>query len=222
MREHQREPSIPHEPLSSDRRDALRVLGAASMAMLAAASLTDAGDAKTKSRRSHHKHRANAAKNGGKGKPGPTGPTGPTGPAGGGTGAGPTGPTGPTGTAGSSGGPGPTGPTGAQGSAGSVGPTGAQGNIGPTGPAGSSSLSVKRFGPARVGAGQLESIAECNPGEHATGGGFSIQALEMTNSFVSEPYAPNAFLPPRGWLVRGTGNSQASSQLAAYVVCVAD
>lgn len=110
---------------SAGRRDALRTIGAASMAVLAATSLADAGDAKRKNKGggNNQKNRAHAEKKGkGKSKPGPTGPTGPTGPAGGGTGAGSTGPTG------------PTGPTGAASQV--TGPAGASGSTGPTGPAG--------------------------------------------------------------------------------------
>jgi hypothetical protein len=97
----------------SGRRDALRSLSAAGMAMLAALGLVSAGGAKKK----HHRNNGPQAE-GKKGKRGPTGPTGPTGPAGGGTGAGstgPTGPTGPTGAAGSTGATGATGPVGTSG-----------------------------------------------------------------------------------------------------------
>jgi hypothetical protein len=129
------------------RRDALRSLSAAGMALLAALGLAEAGEAKKNKHNgsgNNHKKRAQAEKKGGgKGKPGPTGPTGPTGPAGGGTGDGATGPTGPTGPVGQSGLAGPVGPIGAPGvtgPAGLRGPTGAAGAAsqvtGPTGPKG--------------------------------------------------------------------------------------
>lgn len=208
----------------SGRRDALRSLGVAGMALLAALGLADGGEAKKKHDRrgNDHKNQSRAAKKGGGGggKRGSTGPTGPTGPAGGGAGVGATGPTGPTGPTGVSGSPGATGPTGPAGAGSQVtGPTGA---TGPTGSAGSSPLPVVRFGPARVGAGQHESIANCEPGEHATGGGIRFQHLIMTNTVESSPTWIAPSLVPRGWLARGNGDSQASSQLAAYVICVPD
>jgi hypothetical protein len=120
-------PRVLSEP--ARRRDALRSISAAGMALLAAIGLTQGGEAKKKKNNdggNNHKNRAQAEKKkGGKSKPGPTGPTGPTGPAGGGTGAGATGPTG------------PTGPTGSAGAASQVtGPTGRTGGTGPAGPAG--------------------------------------------------------------------------------------
>lgn len=88
------------------RRDALRSLGAAGVALLAAVGLAGGGEAKKHKGNGgnhQHEHRPQAEKKGGKGKRGPIGPTGPTGPAGGGTGAGATGPTGPTGDTGATG-----------------------------------------------------------------------------------------------------------------------
>jgi hypothetical protein len=124
---------------SAGRRDALRTLGAASMAVLAASSLADAGDAKKKKKKGGGDKKKNVTqaeknKGGGKSKPGPTGPTGPTGPAGGGTGAGATGPTGPAGLSG------PTGPAGAASQV--TGPTGPKGATGPAGSAGASGTQV--------------------------------------------------------------------------------
>lgn len=104
--------------MTGGRRDALRSLSAAGMAVLAALGLAEAGEAKKNKNNgggNNHKKRAQAEKKrggGGKSKPGPTGPTGPTGPAGGGTGAGATGPTGPTGAQGNVGSTGPEGPAG--------------------------------------------------------------------------------------------------------------
>jgi hypothetical protein len=114
-------------PVFGGRRNALRSLSAAGMALLAAIGLAEAGEAKKNKHHgggnNHRKQAQAAGKKGGKGKskPGPTGPTGPTGPAGGGTGAGSTGPTGPTGLAGETGPGGPTGPTGGTGPAGTNG-----------------------------------------------------------------------------------------------------
>jgi hypothetical protein len=123
------------------RRDALRSLSAAGMALLATIGLTHGGEAKNKNKNhgggNDRKDRGQAERRGGggKSKPGPTGPTGPTGPAGGGTGAGSTGPTGPTGARGITGNTGSMGPAGPAGAASQVtGPTGRMGPTGATGP----------------------------------------------------------------------------------------
>ncbi len=112
-------PEFAH-PASSGRRQSLRSLLAAGLAMRATVGLGSGSEASKRQHRDKQRapdrgkndRRAAAAKKGGKGKPGPTGPTGPTGPAGGGSGSGPTGPTGPRGNTGTNGSLGPTGPTG--------------------------------------------------------------------------------------------------------------
>jgi hypothetical protein len=94
---------------SAGRREALRSLSAAGMALLAALGLANGSTARKHQHHgaNHHPQQAHAEKKGkGKGKSGPTGP------AGGGTGAGATGPAGPTGPKGNTGNSGPAGPTG--------------------------------------------------------------------------------------------------------------
>jgi hypothetical protein len=147
---------------SSGRRNVLRSLGAAGMALLAVIGLGEGGEARNKKKNhgggNDHKDRTQAEKKGGgKGKPGATGPTGPTGPAGGGTGAGETGPTGPAGSTGPSGAPGVTGPAGLRGPAGPAGaasqvtgPTGPKGATGPAGSAGVSGTQVATVNPWEV------------------------------------------------------------------------
>jgi hypothetical protein len=129
---------------SAARRDALRSLSAAGMALLAALGLAHDSGARNRKRKqagNDRKERNQAEGKRGKGKPGPTGatgPTGPTGPAGGGTGAGVTGPTG------------PAGPTGASGAAsqvtGPAGPTGPRGETGPAGMGGTVAATVASAG----------------------------------------------------------------------------
>ena len=97
----------------------------------------------------HHVHWSQS------GAPGPAGPQGPPGPQGDPGPAAPAGPQGETGPAGPQGAPGPEGPT---------GPTG------PPGPAGPTNL-VVREGPTSQPGGA--SLASCNAGERATGGGGS-------------------------------------------------
>jgi hypothetical protein len=129
---------------STVRRDALRTLSAAGIALLSALGVAPVGDAeKHKHNGGNNQHQSQAEKKGkAKSKPGPTGPTGPTGPAGGGTGAGATGPTGPAGA---------IGPTGSAGPASQVtGPAGSTGSTGPTGPAAASGGTWSLVADARV------------------------------------------------------------------------
>lgn len=168
------------------RRDALRSLSAAGLALLAALGLTGGSEAKKNHGGGNkHKNRTHAEKKGkGKSKPGPTGPTGPTGPAGGGTGAGATGPTGPQGSSGN------TGPAGAAGSAGVTGPAGPEGSTGPagaasqvtgptgaTGPAGSpGTISVTTHESASFFVASntsADGFAQCDAGAMVVGGGVN-------------------------------------------------
>lgn len=159
------------------RRDALRSLSAAGVALVAAFGQSIGGEAKKKNH--HHGgakgHNGATARASGKkkGKLGPTGPTGPTGPAGGGTGAGATGPTGPAGAQGATGVIGPTGPTGAKGNSGNAGPTG------PTGaPAPTPTVTTTSGSNFTVAAGSfLFGFATCPAGASAVGGTF------VTNNF---------------------------------------
>jgi hypothetical protein len=181
------------------RRDALRSLGSAGMALLAAIGLTTGGEAKKNKHRDgknkNDKNRTQAERKGGgggKGKPGPTGPTGPTGPAGGGTGAGVTGPTGPT---------------------------------GPAGPAGSSTTRVKDSGQVVGSNGTARAFVSCDSGWHAVGGGMS--SLDQTNvalkMVISRPDPDDHNGIARGWFAEianttGTG----FPVLRAYAICVPD
>jgi hypothetical protein len=206
---------------ASGRRDALRSLSAAGMALLVTLGLADGSEAKKKkggntnnnANQERHKNHGHKRK---KGERGAAGPTGPTGPAGGGTGAGETGPTGPTGSQGETGDTGPEGPAGPASQV--TGPTGATGETGPAGPAGASSLSVIRQGPEAFGEGSLESLASCNPGEHAVGGGAQYQSIGGFTYIGPSPDLDGE--TPTGWLI-STGGSP-NALVRAWVVCVPD
>jgi hypothetical protein len=156
----------------SRRRDALRSISAAGLALIAALGLAQGNDAakkKNKGGKNHDKNRNQAEGKkggGGKGKPGPTGPTGPTGPAGDGESV--TGPTGPQGQAG------PTGPAGAPSLV--TGPTGPRGLQGPTGPRGPQFAITRVQGNsvqcAPSGGGLCSSFATCPSGSVAIAGGL--------------------------------------------------
>jgi hypothetical protein len=182
------------------RRDTLRSLGALGVALLASLGLVNGGEAKKrKGNGGNHKHdrQPQAEKKGGKGKRGPIGPTGPTGPAGGGTGAGATGPTGPT------------------------GPQGADGAQGPTGPAGVPALPKIRVGPISFGEGLLISIAHCEAGEHAVGGGAGYNGLATFEDVLIRPYPFVSGGTPTGWQIQATGPGGGSG-VEAYAICVPD
>lgn len=113
--------------------------------------------------------------------------------------------------------PGPTGPTGPTGPAGGGTGAGATGPPGPTGPAGPSQVSVTRVGAEDSGSQFLTSTANCEPGEHAVGGGYVSLFVEST--VADRPVPVDAGSTPTGWLVSGSGTAPQSS-IRAYVVCV--
>jgi hypothetical protein len=194
------------------RRHALGAISAGALALLAALGLAEGGSAKKNKNNgggNDHKNRVQANKKGkGKSKPGPTGPTGPAGPAGNGESV--TGPTGPEG---------PAGPTGAASQV--TGPTGPRGATGPKGDTGPAPSSVVRVGPDSNGSGNLESTANCNPGEHAVGGGGTTQLIpEGANTFIGPVPSTNGAIPT-GWRVSSAGTGTFSF-VRAYVVCVPD
>ncbi len=231
------------QPLTSGsgRRHALRSLGAAGVALLAAQGLNhDAsakktnrdggkGGGKSGRRKNQRKQRAQGKDHRGQDarsqgtdgaapaeaevetealgllrKAGPTGPTGPTGPRG---------EVGAQGDPGVPGGPGPIGP---------AGPAGADSQVtGPTGPAGSPALSRITFGSNESGSGDVISIAECDPGWHAVGGGFgTFTPLGDVGLLQNTPFPLVDGGVATGWRVRVV--SQAAVILQAYAICVPD
>jgi hypothetical protein len=197
------------------RRAALRSLGSATMALLAALGVTDAVAAKptgrggTRPKDTHRRDRAShavAAEKKTKAKAGPTGPTGPRGPAG--SGVGPTGPTGSTG---------PTGPTGRQGD---------QGLQGPTGSAGPAFTSVRRSSDASPPLGTtatsvVGNTAFCNFGERLLGCGFepngSATQLVNTLAWVVPDLSGNGACSAS--LLRTAAGPQAGATIKAHAIC---
>ncbi len=138
-------------------------------------------------------------------KPGPRGAIGPTGP------------TGPQGD---------LGPTGPRGETGSRGELGSPGRTGPTGPTGPSPASVIRYGDAdaKTAAHSASSFADCNAGEHATGGGFSV-SVDATTSITALSSVPAGSLgeePPTRWFASVATQTPGSKSIQAYAVCVPD
>lgn len=177
---------------AAGRRDAVRSLGAAGVALLAALGLADAARA-GQHHRSGRKHKrrerdrkkpqtsspapasdgsldgtsdenglVQAEKKGKLGPPGPAGPTGATGPGGSGS----QGPTGPQGATGSQGPAGPTGETGA---------AGATGDTGPTGPSAAPSIVTVQGGSVPIASGGTATTdASCGCGYEAIAGGSPL------------------------------------------------
>jgi hypothetical protein len=192
------------------RRDALRTVGAAGMALLAALGLVQGSPAKKNRRRDGKSNKKNQTqaerKGGGKGKPGPTGPTGPTGPAGGGTGAGTTGATGPTG---------PTGPAGAASQV--TGPTGPKGAIGTAGPAG---LSGWERISSSTGTNQTrDKIIDlsCTGTKRVLGGGYEYNITSASNQIRVVRNNP---ITDTAWRVAATDDNPSTNwELVAWAIC---
>jgi hypothetical protein len=221
---------------AAGRRDALRSLGAAGVALLAAQGLHDAaakngnGGGKGRDSKKRKKTRPGRA-----GTPRPAGQDSAPAEADGAVQAqandkkdGPTGPTGPTGPRGEAGAQGDPGAPGTQGPAGPIGPAGpagadsqVAGPTGPTGPAGSPSLSRITFGSNESGSGDVISIAECDPGWHAVGGGFgTFTPLGDVGLLQTAPFPLVDGGVATGWRVRVVSN--AAVILQAYAICVPD
>jgi hypothetical protein len=183
---------------AAGRRHALRSLGAAGMALLAGLGLSDGGDArKAKTQDGGKGHRPGDARADGKGKGTGKGKRGPAGP------AGPTGPTGPA-----------------------NGPNGSQGPTGPTGPTGPAPTSIIRFGPEEQTTGSfLQSIAECQAGEHAVGGGYQINFVDAQsiNFLASNPLPLTDGAVPTAWVAEvNTELPGGDKTVQAFVICVPD
>jgi hypothetical protein len=185
---------------SAGRRYALRSLSAAGMALLVGRGLANGGDARN--RTSKHQDAGKGQQQGdahadGKGKGNGKGKRGPTGP------AGPTGPTGPA-----------------------NGGTGNQGPTGPTGPAGRAPSSVIRFGPEKRETGIfLGSVADCQPGEHAVGGGHEVNFFDnqSIDFLASNPRPLTDGAVPTSWVVDVNVVAPGGDKsVRAFVICVPD
>jgi hypothetical protein len=105
---------------------------------------------------------------------------------------------------------GPRGKTGPTGPRGKRGPRGRRGKSGARGAPGATNLTV-RTTPLNVGVGPASAAtAPCSSGEHATGGGYSVDSGSAT---VQES-RPDS---DKGWHVAATATAPA--QLTVYAVC---
>lgn len=122
------------------------------------------------------------------------------------------------------------GAVGSRGFRGLLGPRGATGKRGVIGTSGATHV-VVRTGSATVGSGNLgDAQADCNPGEHATGGGEFISpnsGAPVETIRISAPSLQSSeFIQPAGagdvpdaWMVEVLNNSASDQLLYAYVVC---
>jgi hypothetical protein len=112
---------------------------------------------------------------------------------------------------------GPRGPRGAQGARGPAGAQGAQGPQGPQGPAGAAGAAgatnvIVRSGPEAEGI----SVASCNPGERAVGGGGTTPAGFLWDSGPTE----NAGQVPTGWVAQADDDGvDPAPTVQAWVIC---
>jgi hypothetical protein len=107
------------------------------------------------------------------------------------------------------------------------GPAGPAGPTGPTGPAnGPAPASVIRFGGDERATGTfLGSIAECQPGEHAVGGGYDVNFFDdQSLQFIANTPSPlSNGSPPTAWVVEvNTVFPGGDKSVQAYVICVPD
>lgn len=212
------------------RRNAVRALSAAGVAMIATLGLN--GNAAERRRRRGKQHRA---RDEGKGRPKRAATSSSTDSQAAGSGSegsaiqaektdkkiGPTGPTGPTGPIGHSG---LNGVDGQPGLAGPAGPVGAAGAVGPTGPAGLNSVRVMP-GSVEMTSGNANrvSIATCDPGWHAISGGYTLEAnLAEVSLLTSMPNFDAGGAVPNGWRVQifKVGNDELVLQ--AHAICAPD
>jgi hypothetical protein len=199
---------------ATDRRDALRSLGAAGMALLAALGLNSAaakkntgggkGGGKGRHRKNRRKNRANRRGKEGQERQATAPLTAEKGPPGG-LPAPLVGPTGPTG---------PAGPQGA------AGPAGPKGDTGPVGPA---SAVVRRV--TSSGQGFVTAIANCTGAEKAVGGGMG----HLSSGFAGDVQAVESFpltdgvgsqtgQTPNGWAATAYFGPDTGT-VFAYVLC---
>ena len=113
---------------------------------------------------------------------------------------------------------GPRGPQGPPGARGAVGPQGAQG---PQGPAGAPGAAGATNVVVRAGAEELDtSVASCNPGERAVGGGGTTPDGFLWDSEPTEDVGQ----VPTGWIAQaddGDGDPTTSATVQAWVICAA-
>lgn len=120
------------------------------------------------------------------------------------------------------------GPTGSKGDTGATGPQGPQGVAGPAGLAESLQI-TRRFPPATLipPNSSGESVAQCLPGEKATGGGyftFPVQGHFPWSVIVNTSYPSSIGLAdPDTWVVGAINNDPTGQiiSLTALILCAA-
>ena len=127
---------------------------------------------------------------------------------------------------------GPPGPAGPQGIQGPIGPTGATGPAsttpGPQGPPGISELIngdnvylvTNSSQPPTVGEGQAAAIAQCESGDFALNGGFSLSGTFLDNNIITLQDRPFTSGPNAGeaWVV-GVSGLNTNAELEVYAYC---
>ena len=111
----------------------------------------------------------------------------------------------------------PAGPRGLPGPAGPAGTTGPQGATGQPGPAGATTV-VRRDTDAQScdePACTVAAIAECLPGERATGGGYAVSAFDL----VQTQGAQTTSGTPTRWAVLARDNFGDGASVIASVIC---
>lgn len=107
---------------------------------------------------------------------------------------------------------GPRGPTGPAGPAGARGATGERGPAGAAGAAGATNVTV------RLGLDEVDSVATCQPGERATGGGGFVTEL---NAFLVDSSPTQASGTPTDWEAQAEDAVGTPATVIAYVICAA-
>jgi hypothetical protein len=132
-------------------------------------------------------------------------------------------PRGPRGMRGSQGPAGPTGPAGAAGARGPAGPPGPAGPTGDEGPPGEDGFAYTAVSEDMLFSNLGETVSktvDCEPGEMATGGGYSGHA-EGIVILGSAPANPDPDGSPTAWNVIAMNNDGDSYGFTIYVICAA-
>lgn len=110
--------------------------------------------------------------------------------------------------------PGPQGPTGPTGTPGLLGPTGLQGPTGPTGPVGVTNLTPRCM--SKVSSSLSDAtLAACDPGELATGGGYTFSS----GDFDGVSIVVDAPAGTTGWFVQWNNLNGHNITMGVCVVC---
>jgi hypothetical protein len=84
-------------------------------------------------------------------------------------------------------------------------------------------LPVVRFGPAESNEDVfIQSFANCNPGEHAVGGGFEMSITADITFLSSAPDPLTDGTTPTSWFASVQTTSASQKTIRAYAVCLPD